>query len=101
MVLAGIYRPEVCVSRGVSEYLERFGAENVLVLFYDEIGSQVYWDSVCDFLGIERMPAGPARNKSNGDCALSDELRRRMKDLFRLDVEALEGIMGRDLSHWK
>jgi hypothetical protein len=40
------------------------------------------------------------RNKALAKTSMDPDARRRLTDLYRPDIEKLQGIIGRDLSHW-
>lgn len=135
-------------------WFERFGRDNVLVMLYDDlrVDPQAWIDTICGFMGIERIRVTPtppnARTLNSYDraprsrtlakiarrirvamqdrqwngaaealerrglwtwCAgggaphraLSDEQDARLRELYRPDIEALETLIGRDLSAWK
>ncbi|MDB5107662.1 MAG: sulfotransferase, partial [Candidatus Binatus sp.] len=145
---AGKYAPHL------ADWFARFGRERVLVTFYDELrkDQQTYFDQICDFLLIARVPLADARNLheavnsfatlprshrlaqnarhlrndlkdrrfyrtnnmlerlgvwrfcfSGGDPfpALTPEQDAGARTKFLPEIEALEELLGRDLSAWK
>jgi Sulfotransferase domain len=138
----------------VARWRERFGAERVLVVLYDDLerAPQRFLDTICGFIGIAPIPlagspllgkrvnsvtrgprvallaeqawrlrrwlqehkaasaimllrkAGVWRFSFRGGGEfgpLDPALDRRLRERFRPEVEALERMLGRDLSVWK
>jgi len=63
----GIF-PDHRYAEHLTDWFKTFGAENVLVTFYDDLRAdhQCYLDRICDFIGIPRVsltesPVGPSR----------------------------------------
>ncbi|MGH7950027.1 MAG: hypothetical protein ACREQF_12430, partial [Candidatus Binataceae bacterium] len=135
-------------------WMERFGEDRTLVLFYDDLQAheQTFADSVCDFIGVDRIDlrtitlprevynsiarapkyrklAQNARHlrrwlrehdahrlvrtlqdwgvwrwcfgRGEPFGPIAPDLDARLRELFRPEVEALEELVGRDLTSWK
>src|SRR5208337_2298687 len=88
-------------------WFDTFGRENVLVTMYDELRDQPqeYLNRVCDFINIPRIALAPRAEFCGGRGEpyprLTIEQEERLRERYLPEVEALEKLLGIDLSAWK
>lgn len=82
-----------------------FPAAQTLILKSEELqGSPAETlDRVCDFLGVGEMPAATYEMKHVGNyrSAMSDVEREYLKDVFAVEIGALEKLLGWDCGDWR
>jgi hypothetical protein len=105
----------------LSRVLEIFPRERVLVMFFDDLESRPEWfvERFFDHLGVETgfkptvlhtkvgFPGGiqaanhPAEDTTLLDKGMPAEFREELRQVFREDIQKLQELTERDLSHWK
>ena len=94
----GFYAPQV------QRLFNTFGAKKCLILLNEDLhrAHEETLRSIFEFLGVEPsvMPAQDRVFEHDYDQLLDAKMRSRLIDTFRFDIQQLERLLGRDLSHW-
>ena len=93
-----------------------FGSRQVKIMFYDDLqaDSQAFLKDLLNFLGVDpdfKIDTSQEHNSASIDdrAKVSEigpagnfdpELRNQLTQIYRADIEKVEKLTGRDLSHW-
>lgn len=106
-----IVRPHAYVERGfyhaqLQGWLASFPREQLGIWLLEDLVErpQATWIAILRFLGADERvglnDSGALNRATPGDRRLPAPLREALIERFRPDVQALEALLGRDLSHW-
>lgn len=94
----------------LDNWMKHFPRESLHVIIQDDIRSdpRKIMRGVADHIGLdpaiwEQIPAQFLQQQSNAaekKTVVSEEVRARLKDVYREDVERFSTFLGRDLTHW-
>src|ERR1700726_3116232 len=94
----GFYAPQV------RRLFNIFGCKNCLVLLNEELRNDHERPLTCvfDFLQVDESAIPPSANvfEHEYETEMEDDLRVRLNDTFRFDINELERLLDRDLSSW-
>ena len=98
-------------ARHLKNIYAHFPSERVLVMIYDDLCSDpgVFLERFFSFLGVDSSfrpgvlgkDVNPDTFGSDRGKYVSDELIEELREMYRPDVEELEELIDRDLSHWR
>lgn len=93
-------------AKQVKQMRHWFPKEQLLFIPYERLitDNQGTFEEVCTFLDIAPPPSSIAMEKKNVipySEPLDPMLEQEIRNWFKTDIEALEGLLGWDLSHWK
>lgn len=105
-----IYAPRV------TRLLQLFGAEQIKIMFYDDLkaDSGAFLEDLLKFLGADtkfKIDTSQEHNAASLDVRakvsnigfaahFDPELRKKLTQIYRPDIERIQEITGKDLAHW-
>jgi hypothetical protein len=90
-----------------SRYLERFGADNVLFVLYEDIAARPtrLFAQIQDFIGVDRVPhdrldVGVVNSAKEVGPPIAPKTRERLREQMEPDVKRFAVLTGLDISPW-